>query len=174
MYTLPLFRELFVHMEWADASVWRLILSSEAAQNDEKAGEILRHLHRTQQYFMKVWRGDAIEYKEIRETISGELGLTRQFYRDLPQFVATLDEASLTGETLLPWSTHFARMVGRDAAAPNTLGESLFQIYSHSMYHRGQLNARLRQLDVEPPLVDYIAWIWLARPAAEWPESGGV
>ena len=21
----------------------------------------------------------------------------------------------------------------------------------------------------DPPLVDYIAWIWLARPAASWP-----
>jgi uncharacterized damage-inducible protein DinB len=39
----------------------------------------------------------------------------------------------------------------------------------HSTYHRGQVNARLRELGIEPPLTDYIAWIWFGRPEAEWP-----
>ena len=36
---------------------------------------------------------------------------------------------------------------------------------SHSTYHRGQVNARLREIGAEPPLVDYIAWLWFDRPA---------
>jgi uncharacterized damage-inducible protein DinB len=39
----------------------------------------------------------------------------------------------------------------------------------HTVYHRGQVNARVRALGGEPPLVDYIAWLWLGRPAPEWP-----
>jgi uncharacterized damage-inducible protein DinB len=49
-----------------------------------------------------------------------------------------------------------------------TLAETMLQVASHSTYHRGQVNARLRELAGEPPLVDYIAWIWFGRPAPEW------
>jgi hypothetical protein len=27
---------------------------------------------------------------------------------------------------------------------------------------------RLRELEVEPPLTDYIAWVWTGRPEADW------
>ena len=42
------------------------------------------------------------------------------------------------------------------------------QVASHSTYHRGQVNARLREVGGTPPLVDYIAWIWFGRPAPNW------
>jgi hypothetical protein len=32
----------------------------------------------------------------------------------------------------------------------------------------GQVNVRLRELGCEPPLVDFIAWIWLGQPSADW------
>jgi uncharacterized damage-inducible protein DinB len=44
----------------------------------------------------------------------------------------------------------------------------MFQVTSHSTHHRGQVNARLRALGGEPPLVDYIAWVWFGKPAADW------
>ena len=50
-----------------------------------------------------------------------------------------------------------------------TVGETGLQVALHSTYHRGQVTARLREVGGEPPLVDYIAWVWLGRPAAEWP-----
>ncbi len=48
----------------------------------------------------------------------------------------------------------------------------------HSTHHRGQVAARLRELGGEPPLVDFIAWLWWKRPEPEWPaaldaEGGG-
>lgn len=48
------------------------------------------------------------------------------------------------------------------------LGETMIQVAMHSQYHRGQINTRLRELGAEPPLVDYIAWIWFGRPDAAW------
>ncbi len=45
---------------------------------------------------------------------------------------------------------------------------SCFQVANHSTYHRGQVNRSLRQLGGEPPLVDYIAWVWFGKPKAEW------
>ena len=51
------------------------------------------------------------------------------------------------------------------------MAETCLQVCSHSTYHRGQVNARLREIGAEPPLVDYIAWLWFERPAADWPPS---
>jgi uncharacterized damage-inducible protein DinB len=38
----------------------------------------------------------------------------------------------------------------------------------HSAYHRGQVASQLRELGGEPPLTDFVAWIWLDRPPADW------
>jgi len=47
-------------------------------------------------------------------------------------------------------------------------GETLMPVASHSTHHRGQVCARIRELGSEPPLTDFIAWIWSSRPAASW------
>jgi uncharacterized damage-inducible protein DinB len=70
--------------------------------------------------------------------------------------------------TALPWMDMVSAQLGRTLVVP-TLAETLLQVPMHSMHHRGQINARLRELGNEPPLVDFIAWIWLGKPAAEWP-----
>jgi uncharacterized damage-inducible protein DinB len=51
------------------------------------------------------------------------------------------------------------------------MAETARQVAMHSMHHRGQVNARLRELGAEPPLVDYIAWIWRGRPEPMWPRN---
>ncbi|NTW75253.1 MAG: hypothetical protein HGB29_10375 [Chlorobiaceae bacterium] len=30
------------------------------------------------------------------------------------------------------------------------------------------MNARLRELGIEPPMTDFIAWVWAQKPAAAW------
>ena len=45
-----------------------------------------------------------------------------------------------------------------------TSAETAPHVAMHTTHHRGQVNARLRELGAEPPLVDYIAWLW-QRPA---------
>jgi len=44
----------------------------------------------------------------------------------------------------------------------------VLQVAMHSSHHRGQVARRLRELGVESPLTDYIAWIWMSRPVADW------
>ena len=58
----------------------------------------------------------------------------------------------------------------------SALGDILAHVPVHGQHHRGQVNARLREIGGEPPLVDYIAWIWFGRPAPDWivtPSSKG-
>ena len=46
-----LLRELYAHMEWADAMVWSQILNTESAYDDRRLREKLFHIHDTQQAF---------------------------------------------------------------------------------------------------------------------------
>ena len=68
---------------------------------------------------------------------------------------------------VMPWVAQYEKQLGRkfDVA---TVGETAFQVVSHSTHHRAQANTRLRAVGGDPPLVDFIAWIWFGRPAAPW------
>jgi hypothetical protein len=37
--------DLYHHMEWADASVWRAVLESEVSQSDQELRDLFYHLH---------------------------------------------------------------------------------------------------------------------------------
>ena len=146
-------------MEWADATVWSAV--RKLGTNDENLIDRLRHLHATQHAFLMIWRGDPLNFDDVPADIEQ---WARTYYAALPKFLANVDEASLDGVMNMPWAERYAKVT----AHPTTLGDTLLQITSHSTYHRGQVNTRIRQLGGEPPLVDYIAWLWLGKPAASW------
>ena len=82
--------------------------------------------------------------------------------------IAELDENQLGRPVDVPWARRIVARLGVEPSSV-TLHETLMQLPQHSTYHRGQVNMRLRQLGVEPPLTDFIAWAWLGKPEAEWP-----
>jgi uncharacterized damage-inducible protein DinB len=170
MITLPLIVELYTHMEWADAHVWRVALATPAAQDDPVLLDRLLHIHMTQKAFLQVWRARPLErFLELRfADLADVRSWAAPFYREVPEFLSSLSPDRLTDRVTLPWVKYFRDRLGRDPAVPS-LGETLFQLTSHTTYHRGQVNIRLRELGAEPPLVDYIAWIWLSRPEPSWP-----
>jgi len=45
MKSLTIIQELFQHMEWADALVWRTAMTSEVSVDDETMVARLRHIH---------------------------------------------------------------------------------------------------------------------------------
>jgi uncharacterized damage-inducible protein DinB len=162
--------ELFQHMEWADAAVWATILSSQDAQADTKLREYLYHLHMVQRAFLRVWRGEPREapYPTFDDAYSLMLW-ARSYYDEAFDHLATLGDEDLARPMPVPWASMVEKRIGRKPET-TTVGETALQVTLHSMYHRGQVNARLRQLGAEPPLVDYIAWVWLGRPASAWPK----
>lgn len=164
MFSLELLRELYRHMEWADAAVWS------AVQPDEDVERRLHHIQMTQRFFLKFWREDPIDVDEIRAPVSAEqvLAGARQYYREIHPFLDAVTEADLQRKLDIPWASHFAR---DGVLLPVTMAETMFQVTSHSTYHRGQVNARLRAMNIEPPTVDYIVWLWAGRPAPAWPAA---
>ena len=168
---LPLdaLRELVRHMEWADAAVWRVALGHAPALSDARLRDLLRHLHGVQRGFLNVWTSQPMSFPTAEDLpdLAAVHAWSLPYYADVNAYVETLDDSDLGGMVEMPWLAEFERQQGRRFEKP-TLGETLFQVTSHSTYHRGQVNVRLRELGAVPPLVDYIAWIWFGRPQAEW------
>lgn len=163
--------ELTAHMEWADALVWGTALQSGPARADERVRGLLHHLHTVQRAFTAIWQGaqpDLVSVSSFADLPAmGAWG--RDGHAQLAAFLSSADDAALARIVKLPWA---GRAIERpDAVAHPTLAETARQVALHSMHHRGQINARLRELGAEPPLVDYIAWIWRGRPAPPWPRN---
>jgi uncharacterized damage-inducible protein DinB len=157
-------QSLFAHQEWADAIVWRAVLH---AADDQLLREKLYHIHMTQHGFLAVWTSAPFEYRPEIPPRDALYAYARSVHDQLRAFTATIDESALDMPVTLPWAPMFTRAAGREPAQ-TTYAETLQQLVMHSTYHRGQVNLRLRELATEPPLVDYIAWLWLGRPAAQW------
>ena len=170
MNALDMLKDLFAHMEWADATVWRAVLASPAASADATVRDKLFHEHHVQRAFLRTWNATAYEKLPSEgPALADVFALAREMHAGFAAHLPTIPAGSLDGPMVMPWSAYFAKSFGKEAVA-TTLGETLCQVTLHSTYHRGQVNMRLRELGTEPPLADYIAWLWLGRPRAEWPE----
>jgi uncharacterized damage-inducible protein DinB len=167
---IDLLRQLIRHMEWADAEVWRAVLAHEPAGHDTRLRDLLLHLHLVQRLFLVVWKKQPLDPSRGQPQFATAADLkawAQTYYADANKFLDTVDDRALTSDVVMPWVKEFETQVGRTFTTP-TLGETIFQVTSHSTYHRGQVNARLREIGGEPPLVDYIAWVWFGRPEPNW------
>ncbi len=155
-------------MEWADASVWRAVLRSEAARADQKLIEFFYHLHLVQHAWLRAWRGEPSEAtfatfdeaKSVRDW-------GRNYYDELFAHLGQLTDKDLAQPMKLPWAELVEKQIGR-VPASITIGETMLQVPLHSLYHRGQINVRLREVGGDPPTVDYIVWVWIEKPRADW------
>jgi uncharacterized damage-inducible protein DinB len=165
--------DLYRHMGWADAMVWASVLAAQNGQADEKLRGYLYHLHLVQHAFLRAWRGEPLDtpYPTF-EDARALMGWARDYHAEAQPYVAGLGEPELAQPMPVAWASMVERHIGRPPAITST-GETALQVALHSTYHRGQVNARLRELGGTPPSVDYIIWLWLGRPAAEWPSLAG-
>jgi uncharacterized damage-inducible protein DinB len=149
-------------MEWADARMWRAIARHTGAA-DEKLGTLVVHLHNVQQGFLNTWTSQPMAFREATdfESLDGIREWARPYYAGAFRFLETVEEARLDEPIEMPW------VAGANFEKP-TLNETMFQVTSHSTYHRGQVNMRLRQIGLESVNVDYIMWLWKGRPEAKW------
>ena len=169
MFTLPPLVELYRHMEWADSAVWQAVRALPAAGSDKRVHVLLYHIHMVQHAFLAVWRGITPEYRRPEDVVdlAAIASWAREYYPEVAAHLPTLSDGDLAKPLALPWAAMLTERLGRPPAG-TTLGDTVFQVTGHSTYHRGQVNARLRELGGEPPLVDYIAWVWFDRPTPVW------
>ncbi|MCZ7556382.1 MAG: damage-inducible protein DinB [Bacteroidia bacterium] len=162
--------DLLRHMHWADATVWHCILDTPSAKDDERVLKLCHHIHMVQRAFLKVWSLQDMKLPKIDDFagLAAVATWAEEYHNMLPLFIATVTEAELERVVDVPWARYMEQRSGRKVVDA-TLGETMLQVAMHSSYHRGQLNTRLRELGAEPPIVDYIAWVWLGRPSPIWP-----
>ena len=169
MFTIDILLDLYRHMEWADAAVWNAVLAADDGPSDAKIRGYFFHLHMVQRAFLRAWRGEPRDTPYPTFGKAPALMLWGQtYFSEAFEHLGTLNDAKLSEPMPLPWASMVAETLGH-APEVTTIGDTALQVALHSTYHRGQINARLREVGGEPPVVDYIAWIWLGRPAANWP-----
>ena len=163
--------DLYGHMEWADAAVWAAVLASRNGREDAKLRAYLHHLHVVQRAFLRAWRGEPTDKPFPTFDDAPSLMLWgRGYYGEAFAHLDALSDEKLSEPMPLAWAAMVERAMGRPPET-TTVGDTVLQVALHSLYHRGQVNARLREVGGEPPPVDYIAWVWLGRPAPAWPED---
>ena len=161
-------RSLLLHMEWADAAMWRALMSVPGLARDAEMRERVHHFHTTQWAYLQVLRGVPIQIPELANLadLRAVGRWARGFYVELPAYLDVLDERALARKVELPWAAEVAERLG--SAEPATVCEHLLQLVLHTAHHRGQVLTRLRDSGGAPPLVDFIAWVWMRRPSPDW------
>ncbi len=159
-------------MEWADALVWESVLALPEGRPDAGLRERLYHAHLVQWAYLKIWRGDPLDVREASsfEDLHAIQDWVRDYYQQLAAYLDEVDEGTLQREIQFPWAQQLVERWGSARSA--NFVETVLQIISHTTYHRGQINTRLRELSGEPPLTDFIAWIWMGKPAPSWETPG--
>ena len=163
--------DLLEHMQWADALIWKTVLSSTAAVADANLNDRLYHVHVTQHAFLQVWRGVSVNMPMPNTLDTASLvEWARTFYAE-----ATTDKLKFNDDALrrsVPDSllSKAEERLGAGAMTP-TIADTVLQVVTHSTYHRGQISTRLRELGCEPPLTEYFVWVWYGKPRADWPEE---
>lgn len=170
--TTDLLLDLFDHMESADAAVWKAALNSPRALADAVLRRYLLHASATQRAFLDAWKRRPFVIRDSFDETSllVEFADVRAYYGEARAFIASVGDAALACDLRLPWVPWIEEHI-KETLAMTTLGETVLQLLLHTTHHRGQAVARLRALDVEPPMVDYVAWLWRSRPKPDWPAA---
>jgi uncharacterized damage-inducible protein DinB len=157
--------DLYRHQEWADAEQWRAYEACPAALSDKALWDRLHHIHLVQRFFLAIARGENVHAMTITKpedytTHNALKTYAQENHRAAEQFLASADAQALKRSINVPWF--------KDPALDLPIEQALLQAAMHSHYHRGQNATRLRELGGEPPLTDYIVWLWKGKVPAQW------
>jgi len=170
MSMIALVQDLFRHMEWADARIWKSVLESAAAGSDSTIRTRLYHLHMVHWAFLHVWFDQSLPEIPDQSSFTDVAALAswgHEAHGKTMQFIERIDETALQRVVKVPWLDDFEKYFGKPAA-PTNLIQTMLHVTSHSSHHRGQVNTRLHEVGTPPPYIDFIVWVCLGRPAAEW------
>jgi uncharacterized damage-inducible protein DinB len=119
--------------------------------------------------FLRMWRGEAVD-PQVGQGLRGEAlaHWAREYHAQAHALLAEIAEEDLDRPIVFPWTQQVAERLGFEPSL-TTLRDTAAQVYAHTAHHRGQVMTRLRELGGNPPLIDFIAWVWRGRPEAVWP-----
>jgi uncharacterized damage-inducible protein DinB len=160
---------LFQHMEWADAKVWESVLIFPSADKDPRLKKLLYHISSVQRAFFYVRTKQPLVFPKETDFLE-LLDIAKwgyECYAQNTEYLNTVNENDLNKILEIPWAKRLEKIIGKPPEN-STLAETMLQVTTHTTYHRGQVNAQLREIGGEPPMVDFIVWVWLGKPRAVW------
>jgi len=175
MSTVALVQDLFRHMEWADASIWKSVFESPAGRSDSTIRTRLYHLHMVHWTFLHVWLDEPLPEIPDQNSFTDIAALAswgQEAHGRTMQYIERIDETALQRGVKAPWLDDFEKYFGKPAA-PTNLIQTMLHVTSHGSHHRGQVNTRLHDLGTRPPYIDFIVWLCLGSPSAEWVSRTG-
>ena len=143
--------QLMDHMRWADSVVWKAVLATSGAAEDERIRQLLHHVHSVQWAYLQLFRDEPVELPEPAEF--PRLHALRRWgeegHAELDRFASEVGPDELGREIEFPWAERLVEDLG--SVHPVDVGQALLQVTSHSTAPRGQITARIRELGGEPP-----------------------
>ncbi|MCE7072564.1 hypothetical protein LZG74_19770 [Dyadobacter sp. CY327] len=137
--------DLIRYNSWANQQIIA-ILSANPAKVSDRCAELISHILNVHQ----IWNG------KIKPTLGTyeswdvhPLVLMPEFDRLNTKSTLEILEHSIIGQAIEYQTKSGATIV-------NSVQEILYQIITHSSYHRGQIATELRNVGIEPTLTDYI------------------
>lgn len=156
-----LLADIMAYMEWANAVFFHAWARSPARDNEEMR-ERVGHLVGVQQAFLAILKGQELKGPPSGgpPTYDDLIARAQTSHRGLRDFVAGLDDTSLSRTVHVPWFP--------DPPCNIPVSDALLQAAMHTQHHRGQLMTRLKDFGGEPKNVDWIIWLWKSKPEARW------
>lgn len=152
--------DLYQHQLWADAEHWKALLAHPPAATDQAIRDRLHHIHHVQHAFLWTVKRDGTPFNRTSPADFGSLADLvqhgRRFHAEAIPYVESLTPEALAEPVNIVWF--------KDPPLSVPVEEALTQCAMHSHYHRAQNATRLRELGGEPPLTDYIVWLWKGKP----------
>src|SRR5918995_2896212 len=106
MITRPFLRELYRHMEWADAAVWAAVPLD--GLPDARLRLLLVHVHTVQRAFLAIWKGRPVQEGFRNPEDFGSLDEVRAWaqpvYNEAHSFLDTVDDDGLAAPLEPPWA----------------------------------------------------------------------
>ena len=149
MNTIEYLRELFIYNDWANRRIITALKTSPSAN----ARRVLAHILITEnEYFERLYGKDSTGFNFWQNLSLEECGkLAQTNAENYEKLLRTFTDEGL-GQ-IAKYKT------SEGAARQNTFREILTHILLHSMNHRGQVNAAIRNDGFTPPANDYIIYL---------------
>lgn len=157
-----LLHELYAHQAWADAEHWKALEAHPIALEDDAIRKRLHHIYEVQRAFLLIAQKRKLEKSEFGKTYEMSIlkDLVKRNHDEAAEFLKKVTDEQMSEIVTIPWF--------KDPPISITIEQALTQATMHSHYHRGQNATRLRELGGNPPLTDFILWLWKGKPEVLW------
>ncbi len=154
-------RDLMAHAEWANA-VFFATWSKSEARDHEDLRHRMDHIVVVLEAFLLMLDGKppVVPSNGPPPSHTDLKARAEDAHRRWRDFAANLNPELLSRTVQIPFFP--------DPPCVITTAQALVQVALHTQHHRGQCMTRLKDYGGEPMNVDWIIWLWLQKPVAEW------